>query len=160
MKLSVYIETTLPSFFYETREEAEFVAMRQWSREWWEDKRAQYACFTSDAVIEELENGEHPLREEKLSLLEGLPLLEINQEIEEIVEVYLSNFLMPKDVVGDALHLAIASYHKMDYLLTWNCRHLANSNKRKHIRRINERLHLTTPEMLTPLELDDENEAE
>ncbi len=59
--------------------------------------------------------------------------LEFNDEIEEIVEVYITNYLMPKDVVGDALHLAIASFHKMDYLLTWNCNHLANANKKKHI---------------------------
>jgi hypothetical protein len=51
---------------------------------------------------------------------------------------------------------AIASYHKMDYLLTWNCNHLANANKKKHLRRLNERLRLNTPEIITPLELMDE----
>jgi hypothetical protein len=63
------------------------------------------------------------------------------------------NYLMPQDVVGDALHLAIASFYKMDYLLTWNCNHLANANKKKHVRRINERLRLSTPEIITPLEV-------
>ena len=58
--------------------------------------------------------------------------------------------------IGDALHVAIASYHKMDYLLTWNCNHLANANKKKHLRRLNERLRLNTPEIITPLELMDE----
>lgn len=153
MKKSVYIETTIPSFFHETRDEAMFAAMRQWTREWWKDERKAYRCFTSDAVINEIESGDHPEKDRKLELLEGIELLEINFVIEEIVEVYISNFLMPKDDLGDALHLAIASYHKMDFLLTWNCKHLANANKRDHIRRINERLKIFTPELVTPYEL-------
>ena len=127
--------------------------MRQWTREWWDDERHAYRCFTSDAVINEVESGEHPEKEKKLALLGNLDLLEIQTEIEEIVEVYLANFLMPKDELGDALHLAIASFHKMDFLLTWNCQHLANANKRDHIRRINERLKIFTPELVTPYEL-------
>ena len=79
--------------------------------------------------------------------------LEINDDIRDIVEVYLKHYLMPKNELGDALHLAIASFHKMDYILTWNCNHLANANKRKHIRTINEILRIHTPEILTPLEL-------
>jgi predicted nucleic acid-binding protein len=89
-------------------------------------------------------------------LLNNIELLEINYSIEEIIEVYLSNFLMPKNDLGDALHLAIASYHKIDFLLTWNCHHLANANKRAHIRRINERLKIFTPELVTPYELMEE----
>jgi hypothetical protein len=60
---------------------------------------------------------------------------------------------MPRILEGDALHLAYASFHKIDFLLTWNCNHLANANKRKHIRTINARLNLATPEIITPLEL-------
>jgi len=88
-----------------------------------------------------------------LKLIKNISLLEINDEIEEIVEVYISNYLMPKDDLGDALHLAVASFHKVDYLLTWNCNHLANANKKKHMRRINERLRLHTPDVITPLEI-------
>lgn len=153
MKQTVYIETTIPSFYYESREEALFSAMRQWTREWWSNDKNNYQCFTSDAVINELEVGNHPNREKKLALLEDVGLLEINYSIQEIVEVYISNYLMPNDDLGDALHLAIASYYKMDFLLTWNCQHLANANKRAHIRRINERLKIFTPELVTPYEL-------
>ena len=71
---------------------------------------------------------------------------------------------MPDDPVGDALHLALASYYKCDFLLTWNCRHLANANKFDHIRRINTLLGLFVPALVTPLELlgehDDEDSAE
>jgi predicted nucleic acid-binding protein len=153
VKQTVYIETTIPSFYHESREEALFSAMRQWTREWWSYDKDNYHCFTSDAVINELEAGNHPNKEQKLALLKDVELLEINYSIEEIVDVYIANYLMPKDDLGDALHLAIASYYKMDFLLTWNCQHLANANKRAHIRRINERLKIFTPELVTPYEL-------
>ena len=150
---TVYIETSIPSFYHETRTEPEFVAMRNWTRLWWEQSRPAFACYTSEAVFYELESGDHPRREDKLALIEDCVLLEITDDIREIVEVYISHHLMPNDELGDALHLAVASFHKMDYLLTWNCNHLANANKRRHIRSINERLRMHTPEILTPLEL-------
>ena len=156
MKPTVYVETSIPSFFYETREGAQFVAMRQWTQEWWEHEAKNYHGVTSDAVINELQTGNHPYKKEKLHLLKNTPLLDITPQIEEIVEVYLTHFLMPKNDVGDALHLAIASYHKIDFLLTWNCKHLANANKQAHIRRINERLNLFTPALVTPYELTEE----
>ncbi len=153
MKLSVYLETSIPSFYHETRIEPEFVAIRNWTRLWWDNSKKGFICYTSEAVFNELESGEYPKKEEKIELIRDIPILEINDEIEEIVEVYISNYLMPKDDLGDALHLAIASFHKMDYLLTWNCKHLANANKKKHIRRINERLRIHTPDVITPLEI-------
>ena len=153
MKPSVYIETTIPSFYYETRNGAEFVAMKNWTYQWWDFRKSSFVCYTSIAVSDELETGDHPKREEKINLINGLEYLDINDSIMEIVEVYISNYLMPKDTVGDAMHLAIASFHKMDFLLTWNCNHLANANKKKHIRRINERLRISTPEIITPLEI-------
>ena len=79
-----------------------------------------------------------------------VPLLEVVPDIAGIVKVYVENRLMPAEDVGDAAHLAMASYHGVDYLLTWNCRHLANANKFEHIRRINRRLGLLTPELVTP----------
>ena len=156
MKAKVYIETSIPSFFYETRGEAQFVAMRQWTQDWWESEKSNYHCVTSDAVINELEMGEHPKQTQKLRLLSEVDLLEINHSVEEIVEVYLAHYLMPKNDLGDALHLAIASYYKIDFLLTWNCKHLANANKRAHIRRINEKLNLFTPALVTPNQLTEE----
>ena len=75
------------------------------------------------------------------------------RDLEQIVEFYIVNHVMPKSFVGDAVHLAYVSYYDIQYLLTWNCNHLANANKRKHIRVINGRLGLSTPEIITPLEL-------
>ena len=153
MKPTVYIETTIPSFYWETRTDSESIAMKDWTQEWWGGPRLLCDCWTSVAVMEELESGDHPKMQQKLDLLEEALLLEITDEIREIAQVYIDNYLMPKDVAGDALHVAVASYYKMDYLLTWNCTHLANARKKQHLRRINGRLRLDTPEIITPLEL-------
>ena len=67
--------------------------------------------------------------------------------------MYIDNYVMPKSLIGDAIHLAYASFYDIQYLLTWNCNHLANANKRKHIIAINNRIGLSTPEIITPLEL-------
>ena len=93
-----------------------------------------------------------------MRLLSDFSVVTIVPEIIDIVEVYIKHKLMPRDPVGDALHLALASYHKCDFLLTWNCKNLANANKFGHIRRINGLLGLYTPNIVTPLELlEDEN---
>lgn len=134
MKSSVYIETSIQSFYYEVRSEAGNVARREWTRQWWGEHLAHYDADTSEAVIEELEGGMFPGRADALKLIEPLPLLDINESIADIVETYISHHIMPNDPAGDALHLAIASFHKCDFLLTWNCRHLANANKFGHIR--------------------------
>ena len=80
-------------------------------------------------------------------------MLAIEDVVENAVLEYLKHQLMPSDPGGDALHLAVASVHRCDFLLTWNCSHLANANKFIHIRKINERLGLFVPTLITPLEL-------
>ena len=71
----------------------------------------------------------------------------------DIVTAYLAKKIMPKDPGGDALHLAVASFHRCDFLVTWNCQHLANANKFGHIRRVNDILGIGNPSLVTPLEL-------
>ena len=83
----------------------------------------------------------------------SLPAIPVEDDVREIVEVCIKHHVMPRDPLGDALHLALASFHKVDYLLTWNCQHLANANKFAHIRRINTLLGLHVPALITPLEL-------
>ena len=77
----------------------------------------------------------------------------IHEEIEEVVEEYVTHYIMPNEPKGDALHLALASYHHCHFLLTWNCAHLANANKFEHIRHINTMLGLYVPILTTPYEL-------
>ncbi len=153
MKPKVYIETSIPSFYYEERPEPDMVARRLWTRQWWKQAEVYYSLVTSVAVIDELQQGTYPNKTAVLALVNRLPLIPVTQEIVEIVQTYIQHHVMPQDPVGDALHLALASYHKCDFLLTWNCRHLANANKFGHIRRVNALMGLYVPALVTPLEL-------
>jgi hypothetical protein len=115
---------------------------------------------TSIPVIEELQKGKHPKKNDALTLISMLPILPIESEIYEIVDSYIKHGVMPKDPRGDALHLALASYHRCQFLLTWNCAHLANANKFEHIRHINTILGLFVPILTTPVELLEWEEGE
>jgi hypothetical protein len=152
-KPRVYVETTIPSFYHETRSAPDIVARREWTQQWWGNATERYELVTSPAVLNELTSGPPERREEWLSLVRGLPLLPIEPAIAEIVQAYVRHKLMPADPGGDALHLALASYHKCDFLVTWNCQHLANANKFGHLRRVNTILGLFVPALVTPLEL-------
>jgi predicted nucleic acid-binding protein len=152
-KPRVYIETTIPSVYHTTRTTPPMVAQRDWTRRWWDEAGERYELVTSNAVIDELSGGEYPSRAAALHLISGLPILTFSPAISEIVRTYFAHRLMPYDPAGDALHLALASYHRCDFLLTWNCRHLANANKFGHIRRVNNMLGLYVPVLTTPLEL-------
>ena len=155
VKSKIYIETSIPSFYYEIRTEPDMIARKEWTRFWWNTVRQQYEVVTSIAVLDELNKGNFPNKEEVIELLNDIPLIDIEPEIVEIVQTYIQNQVMPNDPLGDALHLALAAYHKCDFLLTWNCRHLANANKFGHIRRVNVMLGLYVPALVTPLELMD-----
>lgn len=152
-KPRLYVETTIPSFYHETRTTADVVARRRWTRAWWAGASSRYELVTSPAVLDELAGGMEERSTLRLSLLQDLPLLPVEPAIVEIVEAYIQHKLMPADPAGDALHLAMASYHKCDFLATWNCLHLANANKFGHIRRVNTLLGLFVPALVTPLEL-------
>jgi predicted nucleic acid-binding protein len=149
----VYIETTIPSLYYDERKDAKTVARREWTRNWWDGHRHDYDLVTGAPVIDELLRGEHLRKSEKLRLLEDVKILPFTDAVTEAVEVYVERRVMPRDPVGDAAHLALASYYKCDYLLTWNCAHLANANKVGHIRRVNMLLGLPMPQLVTPLEM-------
>ena len=88
----------------------------------------------------------------------SLAILPVTPEIADIAETYINRFVLPNDPGGDTVHLALASYHECDVLLTWNCQHLANFRKLDHIRRVNVLLDLHVPALLTPLELPGESE--
>lgn len=157
MKPRVYIETTIASAYHETRQSPDVVARRDWTREWWDEHRSEYELLTSQAVLHELQRGTYPHQAEAVAMLKDIPILDIGTDVRDAAVAYLTNFVMPSDPGGDALHLALASVHRCDYLLTWNCRHLANAKKTVHIRRINEQLGLFVPVLTTPLELLEED---
>lgn len=147
------METSIASFYHEMRTEAQFQARREWTREWWQLTSAQDELVTSLAVITELEEAPEPKRTECIAMLESLPLLQSSPDVDEIVAVYLKHKLMPVDAAGDARHLAFATFYGCDILATWNCRHIANPNKREHIERVNAMLGFETPLLVTPFEL-------
>lgn len=95
-----------------------------------------------------------------LEMLNGVSILQVSPGVVEIVQTYTAHQMMPSDPTGDALHLALASFHKCDYLLTWNCKHLANANKFQHIRLVNTMLGLFVPALVTPLEFLEGGEVE
>ncbi|MEQ1607063.1 MAG: type II toxin-antitoxin system VapC family toxin [Pyrinomonadaceae bacterium] len=153
MRSRIYIETSVVSFYHEVRTEPDMIARRDWTRRFWDGAVDEYTLLTSPAVIEELEQGDFPNQQMMLDLVSTLTVLPVDQMIGPIVDFYIMNLVMPNNPKGDALHLALASYHKCDFLLTWNCKHLANANKFGHIRQTNDKLGLYTPLLVTPLEL-------
>lgn len=150
---TVYLETSIFSFYYDERPQPDIVARRDWTREFWENCRTQYDFVTSTAVLAELLRGNKPHKSDALKLAQTLPAVEPDNAVDEVVLAYLKHKLMPADPAGDVLHLALASYHRHDFLATWNCQHLANANKTDHIEYINDLLSLPTPKLVTPMEL-------
>ncbi len=151
MSNRIYIETSIPSFYFTERSSTEAIARKNWTRQWWKEYSSQFTLFSSMAVIAELQQGTSKATKDRIELLEDLKLLEITKEIKEIATIYIEKLVMPNDPAGDALHLAIASFYNVEVLLTWNCRHLANPNKFTHIKIINYELGLSTPVLTTPL---------
>jgi predicted nucleic acid-binding protein len=158
VKSTVYVETTIPSYYCDDRP-ALFADIAR-TREWWDGERKDYECFVSPVVLDELSAGSYPSQSACLSLVQGMPLLAVEAEVLAIAEAYRARRLMPHDPAADAIHLALASYYRMDYLWTWNCRHLANANKIKHLEVLNVQMGLSipalvTPHMLTPREIEE-----
>lgn len=153
MKPTIYIETTIPSYYFNSREGVELQVLSKWTREWWDKWRGNYQVVSSFAVIEELRRGQHPFQKEKLAMIESLPLLEITQREIDIADTYIAHKAMPADPRGDALHLALASVAKCDILLSWNCRHIVNPRKAEHIETLNTQMRLHIPRLFTPFEL-------
>ena len=111
-------------------------------------------------VIFELERDSHPEQHEKLALMREIERLSYLPIIDDIVEAYIGHKLMPREYAGDGYHLAYASYYGVDFLMTWNCQHLANPNKFQHLHVINGRLGLETPVICTPEQLLTKSEDE
>ncbi len=149
-KKTVYIETTIPSFYYEIRNAPEIIAQRNATRRWWNVERGRYQLLTSAAVLRELLDGAHPYQKEKLALVSALKAFPITHDVARIADVYIKRKLMPQELYGDAVHLATASLESCNFLLTWNCKHLANANKFEHIHHVNTMLGLYVPTITTP----------
>ena len=158
---TVYIETSIPSFRFTGRTDPLSIARQEWTQRWWAKFADEFRLYASLAVTVELERGTlDTLKSQRISFIEGLPMLEINTDVREVARIYVERLLMPQDADGDALHLAIASFYGLDVLLTWNCNHLANPNKFRHIEAVNNELGLKVPLLTTPLNYLSEDDAD
>jgi predicted nucleic acid-binding protein len=155
-KPRVYVETTIPSAYHTNRTDPKMVQWRTVTRQWWAFTSHSCELVTSLAVLREVARGRSELVPRRLELLGDLALLRSDDEIDRTAALYVLHKLMPRDLRGDALHLALASHHECDVLATWNYHHLANPGKLGRIRRLNEELGLTVPRILTPQDLMEE----
>jgi hypothetical protein len=155
----VYLETSFVSSCVTDRSDAASVYRRQVSQEWWAAQRHRHSVFVSAEVTRELSHPQFPHRAESLTLIADVPLLPITAEVQGLARILVQEKVMPGPVAGDAVHVAVAAVHGMEYLLSWNVRHLANPNKLVHLRAICLRMGVATPLIVTPdllWEADDE----
>ena len=129
------------------------VARRDWTRLRWAAASERDDLVISEPVLDELERGHFDAREDCLWLMQRLPILAVDQAGVEIAETYIRHNMMPRDPAGDAIHPALASFHRCEFLVSWNCRHLANPNRFDHTRRLNAMLGIHVPALVTPYEL-------
>lgn len=146
----VYLETSFVSACVSTRTDAGSVYRRDVSLRWWETQRGDHALFVSAEVLAELSHARYPRRREAQDRVRDVPLLEVTDEVIGLASLFVREQVMPGPARGDAVHIAVACFHAMDYLLTWNTHHLANPNKLTHLRVICLRAGLTLPQIVTP----------
>jgi hypothetical protein len=116
-------------------------------------RRAHFELYASELVLEEVRVGDAQLATRRLELLAGIPALGVNSEILKLAEDLITEGPIPRKASGDAVHIAIASVYGCEYLLTWNCRHIANAEMHRAIRRVVERYGYEVPSLCTPEEL-------
>lgn len=153
MKPTVYLETSVISYLAARPSRDLIVAAHQQiSQEWWEARPA-WALSISSLVIAESRAGDPGAAQRRLALLDGIPLLHLNDAAIDLAEHLLNQLALPARAKDDALHIAVATVHGMDYLLTWNCAHIANARQRPHIEAVCLTLGYRPPVICTPEEL-------
>lgn len=153
MKATVYIETSVISYLAARMSRDLIVASHQQiSQEWWESKD-EWDLYVSALVISEARSGDQTVAERRLNFLKGLSILDLNEATITLAEELLAHAALPSKAREDALHIAVATVHGMDYLLTWNCKHIANAAKRPLIERLCEIAGYRPPIICTPEEL-------
>jgi hypothetical protein len=151
---TVYLETTIPSYLTARLSNFIVVAGQQMiTREWWETAHEHYELYVSEAVLEECRAGDPLVAEKRFELVKALPVLAINDRIISLAETYWNLLSIPEKAKIDALHLAFAVAYELDYLLTWNCKHLAHGEVRTKLHRYNQEHGLFEPMIVTPQEL-------
>jgi len=154
MKSRLYLETTIPSYLTSRPSRDLIVAgHQQLTREWWERRRGAFQLYLSQLVIDEVSAGDPAAARERLKILRELPLLEITPEVTELASGILASGKIPRKAAADAAHIAIAAVHGMDFLVTWNCVHIANATNARALALICRDHGFDCPVICTPQEL-------
>lgn len=146
MKLSIYLETSVIGAYLDNGDPFR----RDLTIRWFERELSEYRACTSLLVRCELERIAEPHRTGYLKLIEPLEHLELADEAAILAEGYISRGIFQRKFLADALHVALASFHKIDYLVTWNFGHIANVRKQARIRLFNTAAGFFSPQIITP----------
>jgi hypothetical protein len=151
---SVYLETTFISYLVARPSRDLMVAAHQQAtREWWEDRRAAFECFVSQVVIDESSAGDATEIQKRLAIIGNLQTIVGSEAAVSLTEVIVSSNILPVRAIRDAAHVAMAAVGGIDYLLTWNCKHLANAQIARRIQKICLKSGYRMPIICTPNEL-------
>lgn len=153
IKQTIYLETSVISYLAARPSRDLIVAgHQQITGEWWET-RQQWQLYVSALVINEAGFGDVDAAARRLALIDGIPSLAVNDAAVDLAQRLLTGAALPTKAKEDALHIAVAAVNGMDYLLTWNCAHIANASRRSLITILCEAAGFRTPVICTPEEL-------
>ena len=151
---SVYIETTIVSYLVANpSRDSILAAHQQLTRQWWQDERQRYQCVTSREVLREASLGDAEMSRRRAEALAGLTVLMVEDSARELARAILAEKLLPSAAASDAIHAVVAAQNRVNILLTWNCRHLANPHLLAKLRTFMAARGLVLPEICTPIEL-------
>lgn len=154
MNSSVYIETSIIGYLA-SRPSRDLItaANQQITHDWWVDHRGQYQLYVSEAVINECSAGDPQAADVRLKSMENIPVLDITSEAEQLAEELMNDVPLPAKAQVDALHIAIATTNGIEYLLTWNCAHIANAALQDKIEDVCRNAGFEPPTICTPQQL-------
>jgi hypothetical protein len=151
---TVYLETTIPSYLAgRLSRDLIAAAHQQITHEWWGRAKERFDLFISEAVLEEIRAGDSSLAARRLDLVAGLPVLAVRDDVRALVRIYYDELGLPPQAGADVLHIAFAVAYKLDYLVTWNCKHIANGQVIRRLLTLNQKLGKASPVIVTPEEL-------
>jgi hypothetical protein len=151
MRPKAYLETTVPSYptAWMSRDLV-MAAHQQITREWWNNRRADFDLFVSQLVFQEAAAGDPDAVARRLELIRDLAILTVSEAAEELAQELVRRVPLPEQAALDALHIAVATISGMDYLLTWNCKHIANAAYQPRIGAISRGMGYEPPVICTP----------
>jgi hypothetical protein len=154
MAQRVYIETTIPSYLTAWPSRDLIIAgHQQMTKEWWRTRRDEFELCISQFVIDEASAGDSQAAQERLAILSPLPLLDISEAVLKLASAIVESEIIPVKAARDAAHIAISAVHAIDFLLTWNCAHIANAQIVKKVQTICTKHGFPCPLICTPEEL-------